>query len=274
MTDGTIKHVGVDGCTDGWIGIGLGENDCVKVKVCREFADLMACFEDACVILVDMPIGLRKGGAMKYRRCDNEARNLLLKRKNSVFQTPSRRFVTEVMKNQCWNQTDANNWLMENFQGKKIKKISAQAFGTIRKIGEVDEFLKNRGAGSPKKAHPEVCFWALNRERPMSAHKSEAFGFWERFRMLRCCVGNIDAVFNKVPIRKKGEKTKVATDDVLDALALAITARIGSQNPDRLGSLPENPPLDCEGLRMEMVYAKRNNRADGRGFSGDPWSHP
>ena len=255
MSDGAIKYVGVDGCKAGWIGVGLDDSGVARVKVREEISDIVACFGDASLILVDMPIGLRKSGAMEFRLCDEEARDLLLKRRDSVFQVPSRKFVTEVMKNPRWNQTDANNWLTANFQG---NKISAQGFGTIRKIGEVDEYMRKRGEDSPKimEAHPEVCFWALNKGQPMLAHKSEAFGFGERFQILRRCVSDIGAVFTEVPIRKRGEKTKVAPDDVLDALALAITARTVSQNPERLGTLPENPPTDSKGLPMEMVYAK------------------
>ena len=79
MTDSAIKYVGVDGCKAGWIGVGLSDGDgCPKVEVCKEFADLVACFGDACVILVDIPIGLPEDTVT--RACDIEARKTLEKR--------------------------------------------------------------------------------------------------------------------------------------------------------------------------------------------------
>lgn len=52
---------------------------------------------------------------------------------------------------------------------------------------------------------------------------------------------------------------KVARDDILDALAAAVTAKLGLGCPDnyQLRTLPECPPRDCKDLRMEMVYVER-----------------
>jgi len=47
-------------------------------------------------------------------------------------------------------------------------------------------------------------------------------------------------------------RAKVAPDDVLDALAAAVTARLG--HPDRLATLPAKPEPDARGLPMEMVF--------------------
>ena len=256
MTDSAIKYVGVDGCKGGWIGVGLSDGGCWDVSVCKEFADLVAHFGDACIILVDMPIGLHKTGAMEFRCCDEEARCHLEKRKGSVFQVPSQKFVTKVMKNPSWSQTNANNWLIANSEGSKINKIGAQGFGIIRKIGELRDFLNNnRDADLPKimEAHPEICFWALNGRQPMSAHKSEAFGLAERFEIVQCSLHesiNVFDIFKKV--RPRETKNRVGPDDVLDALALAVTAKLGLENGDRFLTLPENSKTGCRG---EMVYA-------------------
>jgi len=43
-------------------------------------------------------------------------------------------------------------------------------------------------------------------------------------------------------------------DDVVDAFAAALTARLSEGN---LVTLPEIPPRDGEGLPMEMVYWRR-----------------
>lgn len=42
-------------------------------------------------------------------------------------------------------------------------------------------------------------------------------------------------------------------DDLLDALALAVTA---GASPNELRTLPADPPEDHEGLPMQMVYRR------------------
>ena len=128
----------------------------------------------------------------------------------------------------------------------------------------MDEFMRTRDANSPKirEVHPEICFWALNGGEPgssMLTNKKKPSGFDERIDVLRRCAQDVndidvDAIFKEV--RRKFTKRKVADDDILDALAIAITAKIVSRNPEMLGTLPENPPTDSKGLPMEMVYAK------------------
>jgi predicted RNase H-like nuclease len=48
-----------------------------------------------------------------------------------------------------------------------------------------------------------------------------------------------------IPYRKK-------TDDVIDALCLAVTSMIGIE--DGFGTVPEAPMADRTGLLMQMVY--------------------
>ena len=272
MTDSAIKYVGVDGCKAGWIGIGLADDGCPKVEVCEDISDIVASFKDACVILVDIPIGLPEDGKPVFRVCDKEARGLLGKRLNSVFLVPSRRFANEALENEDWGyrkaeemkyaerHRNASKWSQDRYG----KGIAAQAFGITRKIGEMDEYLpKHLGADSPmptiREVHPEICFWALNGGNPdsaMATSKKEPLGFCERIDVLRRCARyvngiDVDATFNNV--RRKFTKRQVADDDILDAIALAITAKIGCENG--FMTLPNDPPKDSKGLPMEMVYA-------------------
>jgi len=46
--------------------------------------------------------------------------------------------------------------------------------------------------------------------------------------------------------------TKVAKDDILDALVAAVTA---SKERRRLSSIPKTTEVDSKGLPMEMVYS-------------------
>ena len=276
MTDSAIKYVGVDGCGCGWIGIGLADDGRACVKVREAISDIVACFQDACVILVDIPIGLPEDGKPVFRVCDKEARGLLGKHQSSVFLVPSRRFVNEVMENEDWGHRNvkemkyaerhrnASKWSKDCYG----KGISRQAFGITPKIGEMDEYLpKHLGADSPmptiREVHPEICFWALNGGNPdsaMATGKKEPLGFCERIDVLRRCARyvngiDVDAIF--VGTRRKFTKRQVADDDILDAIALAITAKIGCENG--FMTLPKNPPTDSNGLSMEMVYALPND---------------
>ena len=257
MTDSAIKYVGVDSCKAGWIGVGLSDDCCWEVKACVDFSDMLAHFGDACVILVDMPIGLREDEKPNLRACDKEARCKLGGRWRSVFEVPSRRFVNKAMDNPCWEHPEANEWSNNQHGG----GISVQSFAITRKIGELDKTLPLDENASPeiRESHPEICFWALNGNKPMSKSKNGLAGYCERLDTLRGCahdVDDIDVDAISKEIRCKYTKGQVADDDILDALALAITAKIVSQNPGRLGTLPENPPTDSKGLPMEMVYAK------------------
>ena len=261
MTDSAIKYVGVDGCKAGWIGVGLSDGGCWEVKACVDFSDMLAHFGDACVILVDMPIGLPEDGKPTFRACDEEARRELKGRGQSVFQVPSRRFVKEVVDNPCWVYREANGWSKDQYDA----GISAQSFAITRKIGEVDAALSCSDKNdSPKlrEAHPEVCFWALNGKKPMSKSKNGLAGYNERLDTLRDCaheVDDIDVYAISKEIRCKFTKTKVADDDILDALAIAITAKIGCENG--FMTLPDKPPTDNskKKLPMEMVYALPND---------------
>lgn len=265
MTDSAIKYVGVDSCTGGWVAVGLGAGgeSCVKVFGRGKFPSLLEHFGGACVVLVDMPIGLPEG-VPTYRCCDNEARKRLKgHRQSSVFTVPSRDFVTEFVNaekcGQPWKYDCANRWI--KCKCPNAKSISQQAFHIVKKIVEVDNALQFRNPNaSPevREAHPEICFWALNKtlvgkKKPMRHSKKDGWGFLERFRLVKRLVPDtdIDGVFEKV--RREYSNSKVGADDILDALALAITAKLGWQNGFR--RLPEDLPHDRKKPKPpEMVY--------------------
>ena len=245
MTDSGIKYVGVDGCKAGWIGVGLDDGDGAEIKVCGKFGDVLNHFSDASLILVDIPIGLLEEARQGGRDCDKEARKALPnKRKPSVFSAPTRPIVNEVIANPEWRSGLG---------------VTRQTFGIIPKIDEVDKALSSDENASSKvrEAHPEVCFWALNGKTPMQHGKRDALGFEERIETLRSCARNVDGIdvdATYAEARREYAKAQVADDDILDALALAITAKIGCQRGG-FKTLPENPPTDSKGLPMEMVYA-------------------
>ena len=269
MSESAIKYVGVDGCKAGWIGVGLDDGDGTRVSVREKFSEILECFGDASLILVDMPIGLPEG-VHAYRCCDNEARDKLEGRESTVFTVPSREFVTEFecskKRGRPWKYSDANEWIKSECQDAKL--ISQQAFHITEKIIQVDKALRSRDISAPPKVretHPEICFWALNNKNVVLNSKKDGWGFIERFRIVKRLIPNtdVDGVFEKV--RREHSKSKVGSDDVLDALALAVTAKIGSQEGNEFRTLPKRRnglPKEIDSkldLPMEMVYALSNN---------------
>ena len=83
-----MRFVGVDGCKGGWFSVGLDQNG-YDFGMFREFAELLPHYQDAELILVDIPIGLPQGNC--GRKCDGEARRKLgYPRQLSVVSTPTR----------------------------------------------------------------------------------------------------------------------------------------------------------------------------------------
>lgn len=129
--------------------------------------------------------------------------------------------------------------------------MSKQALGICAKVAEVDSLLLGDASarGRVREIHPEVCFWAMNGQRPIDAAKSTSAGVEARLavltRRLPRARALVEATLSAHP------RTKVQADDVLDALAAYVTA----QAPlDKLRALRGNPERDQENLPMEMLY--------------------
>lgn len=85
----------------------------------------------------------------------------------------------------------------------------------------------------------------------MQHRKKSDEGFDERLELLKRSHSNACQDFRQ--IRAQFRSWDLADDDILDAIAAAITA---SADPRALRTLPESPPIDSEGRPMEMVYAE------------------
>ena len=241
------KFVGVDGCKAGWFSIGLGDSEDVAVEVFGTFRQLEEHYVRAALILVDIPIGLSEGGSQE-RACDAIARRLIRPRHSSVFRAPTRQATYETSYR---NASDTNRTLTG-------KKLSQQSWGIALKIREVDALLRSLDQSRRERVrevHPELCFWALNNQRPMAFAKKdrEGRGQRERVRVLHRLEPRTDSILGDA-LRSHGNHA--AADDVLDALAAAVTAREG--HPDELQTLPADPPEDAHGLPMEMVFYNPN----------------
>jgi predicted RNase H-like nuclease len=192
---------GVDGCKGGWIAASRAEFGGVKVSVISNVRDLIN--SNATVIAIDIPVGLSDG---KPRQCDLAARRLLGKgRGSSVFPAPFR----DVVRVRGWAEANAFS------KGKYGKGISKQVGEILSKICEVDDFFPLPDHVTLIEVHPEVCFWKLGGERPMTERKKTRAGREQREAALR---------EHGLELRGVWPPSGASRDDALDAVAALWTA--------------------------------------------------
>jgi predicted RNase H-like nuclease len=188
------------------------------------------------VLAIDVPIGLPEIGP---RLCDLEARKRLGPRASSVFPAPIR----PVLGAARWEEACSVRERIE------AKRISKQTWAIVRRIAEVDRALREEPArrGWVREVHPEVCFRAWRGE-PMPHAKKRPSGRADRHALVAEHFG----VHAFPEVRGRHRRTEVADDDILDAFAALWTAERIVRG--RFVTLPESPPCDSHGLRMEIVY--------------------
>jgi len=242
------EFVGVDGCPCGWFSVGFNAGGEYELEAFFSFAELVEHYAAAKLILVDMPIGLPEGAA--ERICDPEARRALGKPRNTaVFRAPTRQ-ATEYLARHPGDKDGTKDVQIE-ITGTSLAPF---ALGIMPKMAEVDRVMLTRQP-RVREIHPEVCFWALNNRSSMKFSKKnrEGEGIEERLCVLERVEPRARNIFG-AGCAKFPSKSKVARDDILDALAAAVTAYRGW--PDQLQVFPKNnaPERDGRGLPMEMVF--------------------
>lgn len=263
MTHPTGAAWGVDGCKAGWFYFCLppppGEPPYGVVERLERIVQ-MAGNEDS--VLVDIPIGLPnqidsdgRDRETAFRKCDEEARDKLGNRRASVFPVPVRP-VVEILRDgmglrvppkddaekklRRWRRVryllDKEQLTVEKGEG----RITAQSFAILPKIVEADDLL--RGSAKARKivreTHPEVCFSVLvgddRKERLETFSKKHGLGFLNRVAILEACHPDARrAIFNACE-----DWPKIASDDIVDAMACAVTAWLILHDKDSARVLP------------------------------------
>ncbi|MCX7816399.1 MAG: DUF429 domain-containing protein [Syntrophales bacterium] len=228
---------GIDGCRSGWFclteDMASGEID---ARIISNIEEILGWQPSPEVVTVDVPIGIPDVG---YRVCDIEARKRLgYPRASSVFLTP----VRAVLLAGSYGEACEIN------RKRTGKMLSKQTWNIIPKIREMDGFVRGYDVEQTwiREIHPEVSFWAWNGGRAMKFSKRVAQGQQEREHLIRTFYGvRFDHV--KEQLGAKGFKC----DDLLDAFAALWSARRIVNGKAII--LPEYPPVDPMGLRMEIV---------------------
>jgi predicted RNase H-like nuclease len=238
-----VWFAGVDGCRGGWIAAFLRPDDTkARVRVVPRFLDIVSAPEAPAIVAIDIPIGLPERSGHGGRAAENLVRPLLGLRQSSVFSVPSRAAVY------AGDYGEACRLALATCD--PPRKVSKQLYLIAPKICEVDGILCADPALARRvfEVHPELAFWRLNGGRALAEPKKVKGrpyppGLALR-RQLLIEAGLADSIIDDDPPPGAG------VDDVLDALACAITARrifSGIAQP-----FPDPPPRDARGLPMAI----------------------
>jgi predicted RNase H-like nuclease len=227
---------GVDGCPAGWIAaLWDGANE-LSSRLCPNFADVMAL--PAEIIAVDMPIGLPERSG---RPPEREVRTRLGERQSSVFAVPAEDAVY------CLDYPEACR--VNLLHSDPPKKVSKQCFHLFPKMREIDALIAPGYQARIFESHPELAFWVMNGETPLSLPKKvKSRPFAPGLDLRRALLRK-----NGVPVDLLSHdyrRRDVGPDDLLDACACTFVAwRILNGRSIRF---PADPPLNAKGLRMEI----------------------
>lgn len=194
--------LGADGCPGGaWVVAQLQDDAPPTLWLAADTEALLQSADrlGAAAVALDVPIGLPDDGV---RACDVAARVVLSGGgARSVFAAPTRRVLGAATYQ----------------EGRALQpSLSAQAFGLVPRIREVDAAVRARHAAVHDRVvecHPEVAFRRLT-GIPLLGKKS-AGGALQRIAALTRALGALPSV----------GPAQAALDDALDALACAWTAR-------------------------------------------------
>ena len=126
--------------------------------------------------------------------------------------------------------------MLLNNQESRVDLTPFKTWGITHKFQEVNQFLRKTPEARQRirGIHAEVLFWALNDRVAMTYNNKRLEGFVERLQVLRRHFPQCDELV--IEALTKFPRNQVAGDDILDALAAAVTGMYGN---DRLVTIPE-----------------------------------
>lgn len=232
---------GIDGCRGKWLGVGLAERT-YHIQLFDHISEACDFFKATDRVLLDMPIGLAESTADS--RPETELRRHLKGKSASVFNAPCRQALVE-------SDHPAASSVNRKYLG---KGLSRQTFNIMPKIFEVDRFLEQNPEWKERlwESHPEYCFSLLNNGVPIAENKRTPAGALVRLELLTVIEPRAPMILKSFQKLYPGLSRK--TDDLLDALVLAVIGRIGLEG--QTISLPEPAPRDPCGIPMRIMGAR------------------
>jgi predicted RNase H-like nuclease len=235
-----LKTLGLDGCRAGWIAISLDEEH-AGYWLLESDAELKEYFEEYDRIFIDVPIGLEDENYV--RECDEKLRDRLgPDYQASVFNPPLR----PALHAPTYAEASMTSYEITG------KKISIQAWNITPIIRVVDQLLTSNEANREKvyESHPELLFQILNGGSSILQKKATKKGLRHRLGLLKKQSRFADDFFRD--IKEEYRRNQVDEDDIVDAMVLALFAKRSLD--DELKTIPEDPPVDSEGLPMAIHY--------------------
>lgn len=178
------------------------------------------------VIVVNAPIGYLDTETVVARTCDREARDLVGRRGSAVHNAPNRAILAG---DAPWNEVG-------------LDAISATFLPQYKEVAAEMSPFRQRVIFE---GHPELSFFQLRKDTPLSRSKRIEAGRDERRDVLEDKIPGIERVLDAPP-------DDVPVKHVFDASALLWTARRVFGHAAR--RIPVDGEWDSEGLRMEIVY--------------------
>lgn len=202
-----VTYLGADARKGGWAVVVMDDNGWVDLFAASSIADAEATGIErygAEVLVVDIPIGIPDNGP---RLADSLARKFIGPRRSSVFSTP----VRAALEAETYEEARAASVIATGG-----KSLSAQAYAIRERILDANGHVPHARI-DVSEGHPEVSFRAMAGEGLDHAKKTFA-GLSLRYDLLRA---------EGIDVPQSIERTirGAATDDVLDAAAMAWTAR-------------------------------------------------
>ncbi|ADZ68769.1 hypothetical protein SL003B_0334 [Polymorphum gilvum SL003B-26A1] len=218
----------------------VGDPDSCRIHFADRFAAVLGLDPTLSILAVDMPVGLPERAGVGGRRAEAAVRRHLGPRQSSVFSVPSRAAVA------CTDYRQACGVALQTSD--PPRKVSRQAFHLFAKIREIDALMVPALETRVYEVHPELAFWRLNGEQPMSRPKKignrpSPDGLDERAALLE------RNGFDPALLRQRPPKG-AARDDLIDAAANCVIAEriaLGMARP-----FPEDFDRDGRGLRMAI----------------------
>ena len=231
---------GIDGCRGGWVCAGWNGVDW-SLDCLPTLESIVPMLAPGATVCIDIPIGLSSDG---FRGCDRAARQLLGKRRSSVFPVPPRLALAPLTYEEI-------NLASKGHCGKGVSK---QAFHLLPKIRETEALLGSSCSDNFDwlETHPELCFSSFNEAVPMEHTKKTDAGFCERKTVLACHIParTIDRLLQN--LMASVPRAQCARDDMVDALVCGVVARLDAEERDCLP--PGVQEFDEVGLPMRIYY--------------------
>ena len=238
LTTGKKEYfaVGIDWMKPYWLAAEIQGTE-VSIRKLSNISKIEDYYLTADAVLIDIPVGLPENEPENAARPDREARNHLpTDRKPTIFPVPCRQAINKV----SYADASAEN---ERVLGKKLTR---QSYAFAKMVRQIDEFLLEEKYWQNRlvESHPEVAFQMLNSGNGLRYSKHTEAGIQERIAILQR--------YGVDPTPLFAEFTPKQYEDVLDALCLAVSAKLGCENGFQ--TIPENPICDSRGLKMQMVF--------------------